>query len=398
MITNYIKCNINNDGCAIARSDEAKALGIKMGQPLFEIRDLVRRHNVIVKSSNYALYGDISRRVMTLVASEVPDSAIYSIDEIFIDLDNMSINHDQWARDLKAKILRETGIPVGIGISTTKTLAKIANRLAKKSFKADGVLMLKDQKWIDLALERTEAGDVWGVGRKFAQKLASIGITTALQLRDIPDQAARQMMTVGGLKTVRELRGICCSDLDDSPAQRETVCVSRSFSKEIDDREMLKEALLSFAGRACAKLRRLELVACRLQLFILSNRFRSDRPQFSKGCELTLTPASNDTRQICKHVGENIGRIWQNGLQIKKAGILLLDLCRPEDAPRDLFSGSCRTENPLMQALDQLEVRFGKETVMTGRLARRSGPDWFMTTDNRSPNYTTRWQDIPTVR
>ncbi len=141
-----------------------------MGQPLFEIRDLVRRHNVIVKSSNYALYGDISRRVMTLVASEVPDSAIYSIDEIFIDLDNMSINHDQWARDLKAKILRETGIPVGIGISTTKTLAKIANRLAKKSFKADGVLMLKDQKWIDLALERTEAGDVWGVGRKFAQK------------------------------------------------------------------------------------------------------------------------------------------------------------------------------------------------------------------------------------
>nr|WP_269061641.1 DUF4113 domain-containing protein [Thalassospira xiamenensis] len=205
-------------------------------------------------------------------------------------------------------------------------------------------------------------------------------------------------MTVGGLKTVRELRGICCSDLDDSPAQRETVCVSRSFSKEIDDREMLKEALLSFAGRACAKLRRLELVACRLQLFILSNRFRSDRPQFSKGCELTLTPASNDTRQICKHVGENIGRIWQNGLQIKKAGILLLDLCRPEDAPRDLFSGSCRTENPLMQALDQLEVRFGKETVMTGRLARRSGPDWFMTTDNRSPNYTTRWQDIPTVR
>lgn len=391
-------CLSNNDGCTIARSPEAKALGIKMGQPLFQIRDLVRHHNVIVKSSNYALYGDISRRVMTLIANEVPDSAIYSIDEIFIDLDKMPIDHDRWARDLKAKILRETGIPVGIGISTTKTLAKLANRLAKKSPKAKGVVVLDDQKWIDLALERTEAGDIWGIGRKFALKLATIGVTTARQLRDMPDTTARKMMTVGGLKTVCELRGIRCIDLDDSPAQRETVCVSRSFGKEIDDREMLKEAILTFAGRACAKLRRLELAACRLQLFILSNRFRNDRPQFSKGCELTLTPPTNDTREVSKLVSQSIDRIWQDGLQVKKAGILLLDLCRPEDAPRDLFSASFKADNPLMQALDQLEGRFGKETVMIGRLARTSSPDWFMTTNNRSPNYTTRWQDIPTLR
>ena len=161
---------------------------------------------------------------------------------------------------------------------------------------------------------------------------------------------------------------------------------------------MLKEAILTFAGRACAKLRRLELAACRLQLFILSNRFRNDRPQFSKRCELTLTPPTNDTREVSKLVSQNIDRIWQDGLQVKKAGILLLDLCRPEDAPRDLFSASFKADNPLMQALDQLEGRFGKETVMIGRLARTSSPDWFMTTNNRSPNYTTRWQDIPTLR
>ncbi|MEE3046459.1 MAG: Y-family DNA polymerase [Pseudomonadota bacterium] len=388
---------MNNDGCTIARSPEAKALGIKMGQPLFQIRDLVRRHNVIVKSSNYALYGDISRRVMTLIANEVPDSAIYSIDEIFIDLDNTPIDHDLWARDLKAKILRETGIPVGIGISTTKTLAKLANRLAKKSPKAKGVVVLDDQKWIDLALERTEAGDIWGVGRKFALKLASIGVTTARQLRDMPDTTARKMMTVGGLKTVRELRGIRCINLDDSPPQRETVCVSRSFGKEIDDREMLKEALITFAGRACSKLRRLNLVACRCQLFILSNRFKMDRQQFSRGCELTMTPATNDTRIASNLVGQNINRIWRNDLAVKKAGILMLDLCRPEDAPRDLFTGHCQLDNPLMKAIDQLEGRFGKDAVTVGRVSRSKVPDWFMTSTNRSPCYTTRWQDIPIV-
>ncbi|WP_276307577.1 Y-family DNA polymerase [Thalassospira lucentensis] len=393
-----MKCNVSKDGCTIARSPEAKELGIKMGQPLFQIRNLVRRHDVIVKSSNYALYGDISRRVMTLIANEVPDSAIYSIDEIFIDLDKMPIDHDRWARDLKAKILRETGIPVGIGISTTKTLAKLANRLAKKSPKAKGVVVLNDQKSIDLALERTEAGDVWGVGRKFALKLSTIGVTSALQLRDMPDTAARNMMTVGGLKTVRELRGIRCIDLDDSPASRETVSVSRSFGKEINDREMLREALISFAGRACSKLRRMNLVARRFQLFILSNRFKINRPQFSRGFELTLTPATNDTRTMNNLVGQNMQRIWTDGLEVKKAGILMLGLCNPQDAPRDLFTGQCQTNNSLMKAIDQLEGRFGKEVVTIGRRPRANGLDWFMTSSNRSPCYTTRWRDIPVIR
>ena len=181
----------NNDGCAIARSNEAKALGIKMGQPLFEIKDLVRRHGVIVKSSNYTLYGDISRRVMELVSSAVPESAVYSIDEIFADLTGWPLpDLTSWARALKDRIYRETGIPVGIGISHTKTLAKLANRLAKKSVKAAGVLVLDRPDWIDLALERTEVGDVWGIGRQYARKLSVLGIQNARQLRDMPRQVS----------------------------------------------------------------------------------------------------------------------------------------------------------------------------------------------------------------
>jgi DNA polymerase V len=365
---------------------------------LFQIRDLVEQHGVIVKSSNYALYGDISRRVMAVVASEVAESEIYSIDEIFIDLAGMSFDPVAWARNLKSRILRETGIPVGIGISKTKTLAKIANKLAKKSGKANGVLVLDDQRWIDIALERTEVGDVWGVGRKYARKLSGMGIVTARHLRDMPDQVARKIMTVDGLKTVRELKGVICIDLDDSPAPRKTICVSRSFGTEITDREVLRDAVFSFVSRACSKLRRQDLVACGLELFILSNRFRTDQPQFSLGCEIDLTPATNDTRLIGAAISKKLDTLWRDGLSVKKAGILLLDLCPPADAPRDLFTASCLCENPLMEALDQLDKRFGKETVTVGRVAHADGLDWFTTSSTRSPCYTTRWSDLKSVR
>ncbi|MEQ9346088.1 MAG: Y-family DNA polymerase [Thalassospira sp.] len=398
MTTNYIKCNINNDGCAIARSNEAKALGIKMGQPLFQIRDIVRRHNVVVKSSNYALYGDISQRVMTTIADSAPESTIYSIDEIFVDLDRMAINHSEWARELKYKILRETGIPVGIGISLTKTLAKVANKLAKQSSKADGCLVLNTPKWIDLALERTATKDVWGIGRQLSRKLASIGVTTAKQLRDMPDRNARNMMTVVGLKTVLELRGLRCIDFDDSPEQRETVCVSRSFGKEVTDVETLKEALLTFAARACKKLRRFDLVAGRFQIYVLSNSFKPNQPQFSKGRDVGLVPHTNDTRILSKSISQNLDRIWRDGMSVKKAGILMMDLCPSSKVPQDLLMPLYTTDNPLMAALDQIENRFGKETVTIGRLANQQKPDWYMTASNRSPCYTTRWTDIPSVK
>ena len=385
----------NNDGCAVARSNEAKMLGIKMGQPLFEIKDLVHRHGVIVRSSNYTLYGDMSRRIMELVASCVPESAVYSIDEIFADLTGWPLpDLTDWARTLKKRIYRETGIPVGIGISHTKTLAKLANRLAKKSAKAAGVLVLDRQDWIDLALERTEAGDVWGIGRQYARKLAQLGIYNAWQLRDMPDRSARGLMAVGGLKTVRELRGEKCFPLDDSPADKQTICVSRSLASEITCAAALTDLLFSFASRGSFKLRHAGLVAGRLQIFALGNRFRPDRPQFSRAVDIGLLPSTTDTRQICSSIGQNIDRLWCPGLQVKKAGIMLLDLCRPEAAPRDLFMPAPISSLPLMASIDGLEEKFGRDAVVVGRMPRQQ-VDWFTRSDNRSPCYTTRWSDIP---
>jgi len=369
-----------------------------MGQPLFEIKDLVRRHGVIVKSSNYGLYGDISRRVMELVSSSVPESSVYSIDEIFADLSDWPLpDLTSWARALKDRIYRETGIPVGIGISHTKTLAKLANRLAKKSVKATGVLVLDRPDWIDLALERTETGDVWGIGRQYARKLSVSGIQNARQLRDMPDRSARDMMAVCGLKTVRELRGERCFPLDDSPTDKQTICVSRSLASEITSPNALSDLLFSFAGRGGFKLRRGGLVAGRIQIFALGNRFRPDRPQFSRAVDIGLLPYSNDTRQICMAISQNVDRLWQPGLQVKKAGIMLLDLCRPEAAPRDLFTPAPISSSPLMASIDGLEEKFGRDSVVVGRLPR-SRADWFTRSDNRSPCYTTRWSDIPRFR
>jgi|TARA_A100001391_G_scaffold169790_1_gene130737 DNA polymerase V len=385
----------NNDGSAIARSNEAKALGIKMGQPVFQIKDLVHRYGVIVKSSNYTLYGDISRRVMELVSSSVPESSVYSIDEIFADLTGWPLpDRTSWARALKDRIYRETGIPVGIGISHTKTLAKLANRLAKKSTKAAGVLTLDRQDWIDLALERTEAADVWGIGRRYANKLSELGIHNARQLRDMPDRSARDLMAVGGLKTVRELRGNRCFPLDDCPAHKQAVCVSRSLASEITCPNTLSDLLFCFAGRGCLKLRQAGLVAGRIQIFALSNRFKTDRPQFSRAVEIGLLPYSNDTRRICTTIGQSIDRLWCPGLQIKKVGVMLLDLCRPETASYDLFTPAPVSSSPLMSSIDGLEEKFGRDAVVIGRLPRNR-VDWFTKSDNRSPCYTTRWSDIP---
>tara|TARA_E500000318_G_scaffold74409_1_gene69050 strand:+ start:1102 stop:2361 length:1260 start_codon:yes stop_codon:yes gene_type:complete len=388
----------NNDGAIIARSNEAKALGLKMGQPLFQVKEFLRRHNVIVRSSNYALYGDISRRVMQIVSEEVPECAVYSIDEIFFDLSGMPRDLNAWARRVQNRVLQETGIPSGIGIATTKTLAKLANKLAKKSKKANGVLVLDDPKWLEIALQRTPVDDVWGVGRRYAAKLNEIGVTTARDLRDMPDPMVRQLLKVGGLRTVRELRGERNLTLDDNPAHRESVCVSRSFSSELSDLDTVKEAILSFAGRACKKLRKMNLVACQFQVFLLSNRFKADRPQFTKSIEVGLTPATNDTVIICKTIGERLPKVWQPDMSVKKAGILMMGLCQPEYAPQDLFSQTSLSPSPLMTALDRIESRFGKEAVTVGRAQRARGMDWFMTSENRSPCYTTKWQDIKTIR
>ena len=228
----------NNDGCIVARSQEAKALGIAMGVPLFQAKRLVERHDVTVLSSNYALYGDLSERVMSILAAEAPRIEVYSIDESFLDLDRLAVpDLTRWCRDLRTRVRRWTGIPVSIGIGPTKTLAKIANRIAKSAPRTGGVLDLSgNPAWVGPALSRTAAGDVWGIGGRWSKMLAGRGIGTALDLRDAADGWVRQRMGVTGLRTVHELRGIACHELETQPAAKQTTCCSRSFSRAIADR------------------------------------------------------------------------------------------------------------------------------------------------------------------
>ena len=265
----------NNDGCVVARSPEAKRLGIAMGVPLFQVRSIIERHDVAVLSSNYALYGDMSERVMSLFSAAAPGIEIYSIDECFLDLSRLAVaDLGSWLRGLRDKVHRWTGIPVSIGVGPTKTLAKLANRLAKASPRAGGVLDLAtNPAWIEPALSRTAVCDVWGIGPRRAKMLGEAGVKTALELRAAPDGWVRKRMGVVGLRTVHELRGIACHPLETQPPAKQTTCVSRTFGQAVTDPSGLRHAIVSFAERAAAKLRATQQVCGGLQVFIATDRF-----------------------------------------------------------------------------------------------------------------------------
>ena len=257
----------NNDGCVIARSNEAKALGVGMGAPMFKIRKLVEEHDITVCSSNYALYGDISERVMSVLGSSAPAHEVYSIDECFLDLDRLGVpDLTDWCRDLREQTLQWTGIPVSVGVGPTKTLSKLANRLAKKSAKAGGVLdLVHHPQWIDAALRKTPVGDVWGVGRRWTVMLEERGIYTAHDFANAPDGWVRQRMGVVGLRTVHELRGLVCHALEDQPPPKQTTCCSRTFGTAIFDKGQVHDAVMSFAERAAEKVRNAGQVAGAVQ-------------------------------------------------------------------------------------------------------------------------------------
>jgi DNA polymerase V len=387
----------NNDGCVVARSQEAKAVGIAMGVPLFKIRDIVERHDVVVRSSNYALYGDLSERVMSILAASAPRHEVYSIDECFLDLDRMPVNDlTAWCRALRLRTKRWTGIPVSIGIGPTKTLSKIANKLAKASTKADGVIDLAGHpEWIELALGKTPAGDVWGIGRRWSAMLSERGIATALELRNAQDGWIRQRMGVVGLRTVHELRGIPCHELETQPSPRKTTCCSRTFGHAIKDKDQVRNAIVSFAERAAEKIRHSGQVCGSMQVFIATDQFDTSAPQHSASASTTFMTPSADSREV---VGAAIGileRIWRDGFSWRKAGVLLLDLSSAADIQPTLFTNHI-ADRELMKAVDRINDRFGRGTVGLGLSAKDAA--WRMRQEQLSPHYTTRWNDIPSVR
>ena len=353
----------NNDGCIISRSKEAKALGIKMGVPLFKVKDIVEKEKVVVFSSNYTLYADMSRRVMNIISSSSPYTEIYSIDEAFVELSSLPIDYESYAHQLRQTILQHTGIPVSIGIASTKTLAKVANHKAKKDDSLNGVCSLVNYNNIDQILELTEVGDVWGVGRRLSKKLINHGIHNAKLLKNCSDSWIRKMMSVNGLKTITELRGISCIPLEEYSMTRKSCCTTRSFGKLLTNLEDIEQAVTTFARRAAERIRSESLAASCVSVFVRTNPFDKKSAYYSNGASRTLSHPTHDSITIIETSLSLTKRIFKNNYQYKKAGVLLSGLCDESEIQETLFEKNYNQNSDLMSAIDAINYRYGRDTL-----------------------------------
>lgn len=386
----------NNDGCAVARSDEAKALGIKMGEPLHLIRDKIAAHGVRVFSSNYTLYGDISRRVVAVYEDYTPNVEIYSIDECFLDFGGFK-DRVAHARAMRRDVLLRVGVPVRVGIAPTKTLAKCANDIAKKNPIFAGVLDMMDPALSEWLLPLVPVGDIWGIGRRTQAKLQGIGISTAAELRDMPLRQARAMGTVVLERTVLELQGEPCIAFDDVEPQRKGMAVTRSAGTPMQDFDTVFQAVTAHTSRAAEKLRQHGLVAGTMTVFFHTNRHRQDRPQYAGSRTTRLVPMSSDTFTLVAAAKRCALAAWPKigSYAFTKAGVMLDDLLPMEDRPRTLFDAPERAP-ALMTALDAVNDRFGKKTMVLA--SEGMTRTWQLRAEHRSPRYTTRMSDLPVVK
>ena len=390
----------NNDGCIISRSEEAKAIGIPMGSPLHEQQEVIRKHGVRVFSSNYTLYGDMSARVMSILREEVPAIEVYSIDEAFLQLPE-GFTETQ-ARTLRAKVLQWTGIPVCIGIAPTKLLAKAANRHAKKNKAVTGGVFDLTGYWDpDGILSGMETGDLWGVGKKLAQRLRGMGVKTALEFKQADVAAIRKSMGVIGERMLRELNGIPCMELEEMPPDRKGVMASRSFGSPVETLEELEEALANHAARASEKIRRYGLLATRMEVFLRTNRFRKEEPQYCPGVGITLDRPTNSTAELMATARDLLHRIYRPGYRYKKTGIQLAHLVSKEEYQPELFDRP-KTRIDVDKIVDEINRRMGdpKNPVITraSQGTLRSGKGWRMRSERHSPHYTTSLESLPIAR
>ncbi|MDN8539880.1 translesion error-prone DNA polymerase V subunit UmuC [Erwinia sp. BC051422] len=389
----------NNDGCIISRSAEAKALGIKMGEPYFKIKQDLQRQQVQVFSSNYALYADLSHRVMTLLGELAPASEIYSIDEAFLDLTGVSncLSLEDFGRDIRQQVLKATGLTVGVGIAPTKTLAKLANYAAKKWSKTGGVVDLSDPARQSRLLPLVPVEEVWGIGRRVGKRLQLMGIKNALDLADSPVPTLRKHFSVVMERTVRELRGESCLALEEmAPAKQQIVC-SRSFGHRVTDYQDMHQAICAWAERAAEKLRG-EKQYCRfISVFIRTSPHDDNGTGYNNQASGRLLLPSNDTRDIIRVSTEALDRIWREGERYIKAGVMLSDFYSEGVAQLDLFAETQPKANSaaLMTAIDTLN-RSGKGKVwFAGQGIEKS---WSMKREMLSPAWTTRYSDLPTAK
>jgi DNA polymerase V len=381
----------NNDGCAIARSSEARALGIRMGHPAHELKDCVRQHGLQMRSANFTLYGDMSARVVSILRDAGLRVEVYSIDESFIDLSRIS-NPETFCRELRQRIHRWTGIPNCIGIGPTKTLAKLANKLAKKG---NGVVDLAEPSARDAALQEFPANDLWGVGRKWSAKLATMGITTAAQLRDAPTDQILERFGVVLTRTQRELQGHPCMGIEEVEPDRQQIMVSRSFGARVEDHDAVAQAIATFGVMACAKLRKRGLVASGVWVFANTDPFRPELKQHNPSKMTVLPFATSDTRVVLSMARRLMQGMLRRDYAYKRAGIALMDLARPDELQSDLFAPPTIGNDALMSALDGINRRFGRGAAGFGASGWQVKPEWRMRQLQLSPHYTTRFSDLP---
>ncbi len=388
----------NNDGCVVARSEEAKALGVPMGVPWFQVRDLLAAHGTRVLSSNYALYGDMSSRMMSVAGRFARSLEVYSIDEAFLDLAGLPQGRDpvDHARDLRAAVLRETGLPTGIGIAPTRTLAKLANRQAKRT--ADGVSFLAlGVPATEALLAATPVTDIWGIGPGCARRLARGDIRTARDLRDAGSARVRRILGLAGARTALELGGTPCLTTAADPARRKSLCVSRSFGRPVANLCELREAMATYTAMAAVDLRREGLVAAALTAFLEHGVMREGAGRTQAAATVAFPVPTADTPRLAAAAIQTVGRLFRAGCEYRKAGVLLTGLAPGSAVPPDLFAeGDSPTRATLMMAVDRINQRFGPRGVFFA--AEGVGRPWAMRRNRPSPRYTTAWSELPVAR
>jgi DNA polymerase V len=380
----------NNDGCVVARSNEAKALGIGMGVPAFEVEDAIKKNNVEVFSSNYALYADMSSRVMETLSTFTPEIEIYSIDEAFLNLAGFGVPLADYGREIQRKVRQWTGMPVSVGIGTTKTLAKVANHIAKRSAKAKGVLDLTDSAYLSKALVKTPLEKVWNVGIKTAIKLKRAGLKTALDLSAADINWIRNKFGVVGVRTVYELRGVCCYPLEDNPPAKKSICVSRMFGRSVNSAEELKEAISSYASRAGERLRQEHLAAGLMTVFVTTSRFIEDR--YFNSHTVAFPVATNNTMELIYNACGCIEKLYRKGCSFKKCGVTLSALVPEKKVQRNLFDGVDREKyQRLMRAIDAANKRLNSSVQWA---VEGISKPWHVKFKRRSNRYTTCWDEV----
>ena len=395
----------SNDACVIARSNEAKALGIAMGVPAFEIAGLIKKHKVIVYSSNYPLYGDLSARVMQTLAEYATDIEVYSVDEAFLFLSGYDARHyygtapdyyEQYAHFIRSQVKKRIGIPVSIGIGPTKTLAKAANKLVKKNTSFNGVFDITDRPDIDDLLACIEVGDVWGIGRRYARLLVSKGILNARDFKYLPDAWVRKNMTVVGLKTLHELRGIPCLSLQEVQPPKQSIVVSRLFGKTITTLSELKEPLAQYVLTAAEKLRKQNSITSYISVFAVTNKYHDPFNYFkSAGCGLSV--ATSYSPMLLDAAHQCLESIFQPGSTYRKVGVMLTDIVSAEFMQMSTYEilGDVTKQKQVMSVLDNVNRKWGRG--MLSYAGAGTTQPWKMRQLKKSACFTTNWHELLTI-